>query len=79
MLTPFSQFLHLYRICNKDEDLQAKSLEMRHFFVQHGYLTSLLDTTGSKASQIPQSETLTDPVSNITGNNKPPWYNLPSF
>ena len=45
---------------------------MRHFFVQRGYPTSLLDTAFSKASQIPRSDTLTDPVSNITGNNKIP-------
>ena len=69
---PFSQFLRLRRICSEDEDFQAKSLEMRHFFVQRGYPTSLLDTTFSKASQIPRSDTLTDPVSNVTGNNKIP-------
>ena len=69
---PFSQFLRLRRICSEDEDFQAKSLEMRHFFVQRGYPTSLLDTAFSKASQIPRSDTLTDPVSNITGNNKIP-------
>ena len=45
---------------------------MRHFFVQRGYPTSLLDTAFSKASQIPRSDTLTDPVSNVTGNNKIP-------
>ena len=69
---PFSQFLRLRRICSEDEDFQAKSLEMRHFFVQRGYPTSLLDTAFSKASQIPRSDTLTDPVSNVTGNNKIP-------
>ena len=69
---PFSQFLRLRRICSEDEDFQAKSLEMRHFFVQRGYPTSLLDTAFLKASQIPCSDTLTDPVSNITGNNKIP-------
>jgi hypothetical protein len=50
----------------------AKSLEMRHFVVQRGYPTSLLDTAFSKASQIPRSDTLTGPVSNVTGNNKIP-------
>jgi hypothetical protein len=45
---------------------------MGHFFVQRGYPTSLLDTAFSKASQIPRSDTLTDPVSNVTGNNKIP-------
>ena len=45
---------------------------MRHFFAQRGYPTSLLDTAFSKASQIPRSDTLTDPVSNVTGNNKIP-------
>ena len=50
---PFSQFLRLRRICSEDEDFQAKSLEIRHFFVQRGYPTSLLDTAFSKASQIP--------------------------
>ena len=54
---PFSQILH--RICS-EEDFQAKGLEIRHFFVQHGYPTSLLNTAFSKASQIPQAETLTD-------------------
>ena len=59
---PFSQFLRLRRICCEDEDFQAKSLDMRHFFVQRGYPTSLLDTAFSKASQIPRSDTFTDPV-----------------
>jgi hypothetical protein len=66
---PFSQIL--CRICS-EVDFQAKRLKMRHFFVQHGYPTSLLDTTFSKASQIPRSETLTDHVSNVTGKNKIP-------
>jgi hypothetical protein len=61
---PFSQFLRLHHICS--EDFQAKSLEMRHFFAQCGYPTSLLDTAFSKASQIPRSDTLTDPVSQAT-------------
>ena len=69
MSIPFFQILR--RICS-EEDFQAKGLEMRHFFVQHGYPTYLLDTAFSKASQIPQSETLTDHVSNVTGNNKIP-------
>ena len=69
---PFSQFLRLRRICSEDEDFQARSLEMRHFFVQRGYPTSLLETAFSKASQIPLSDTLTDPVSNVTCNNKIP-------
>ncbi len=34
-----------------------------------GYPTSLLDTAFSKASQIPRSETLTNPVTNVTENN----------
>ena len=61
----FSQFL-------RDEDFHAKSLEMRDFFVQRGYPTSLLDTVFSKASQIPRSETLTNPVPNVTENNQIP-------
>ena len=35
-------------------------------FVQRGCPTSLLQTAFRKASQIPRSETLTDPVSNVT-------------
>ena len=50
---PFSQFLCLRRLCSEDEDFQSKSLEMREFFVQRGYPTSLLDTAFSKVSQIP--------------------------
>ncbi len=45
---------------------------MRDFFVQHGYPTSLSDTAFSKASQIPRSETLTNPVTNVTENNQIP-------
>ena len=45
---------------------------MRDFFVQRGYPTSLLDTAFSKASQIPRSETLTNPVTNVTENNEIP-------
>ena len=45
---------------------------MRDFFVQRGYPTSLLDTAVLKASKIPQSETLRNPVPNVTGNNKIP-------
>ncbi len=37
-----------------------------------GYPTSLLDTAFSKASQIPRSETLTNPVTNVTENNQIP-------
>ncbi len=45
---------------------------MRDFFVQRGYPTSLLDTAFSKAFQIPRSETLTNPVTNVTENNQIP-------
>jgi hypothetical protein len=31
---PFSQFLRLDRICIEDDDVQAKYLEIRNFFVQ---------------------------------------------
>ncbi len=68
----FSQFLRLHHLCSEDEDFHAKSLEMRDFFVQCGYPTSLLDTAFSKASQIPRSETLTNPVTNVTENNQIP-------
>ena len=69
---PFSQFLHLRHLCSEDEDFHTKSLEMRDFFVQRGYPTSLLDTAFLKASQIPGSETLTNPVTNVTENNQIP-------
>ena len=45
---------------------------MRDFFVQRGYPTSLLNTAFSKASQIPLSETLTNPVTNVADNNQIP-------
>ena len=45
---------------------------MRDFFVQRGYPTSILDTAFSKASQIPRSETLTNPVTNVTESNQIP-------
>ena len=64
--SPFSQFLRLRRLCSEDADFQSKSLEMREFFVQRGYPTSLLDTSFSKASQIPRSETLSNSVTNVT-------------
>ena len=38
----FSQFLRLRRLYSEDEDFQSRSLEMREFFVQRGYPTSLL-------------------------------------
>ena len=63
---PFSQFLRLRRLCSEDEDFQSKGLEMREFFVQRGYPTSLLDTAFLKASQIPQSDTLSNSVTNVT-------------
>ena len=65
----FSQFL---RLCSEDEDFHSRSLEMRDFFVQRGYPTSLLDTAFLKASQIPRSETLRNPVPNVTDRNKIP-------
>ena len=68
----FSQFLRLRRLCSEYEDFHTKSLEMRDFFAQRGYPTSLLDTAFSKASQIPRSETLTNPVTNVTENNQIP-------
>ena len=43
---------------------------MRDFIVQRGYLTSLLDTAFSKASQIPRSETLSNSLNNVTDNNR---------
>ncbi len=64
---PFSQFLCLRCLCSEDEDFLIKSLEMRDFFVQHSYSTAF-----SKASQIPRSETLTNPVTNVTENNQIP-------
>ena len=67
---PFSQFLRLRRLCSEDEDFQSKSLEMREFFVQRGYPTSLLDTAFSKASLIPRSETLSNSVTNVTDHNR---------
>ena len=51
---PFSQFLCLRRLYSEDENFQSKSLEVREFFVQRGYPTTLLDTAFSKASQDPQ-------------------------
>ena len=69
---PFCQFLCLRRICSEDEDFQTKSLEMRNFFVQCGYPTSLLDIAFSKASSILCSDTLTNSVHNGTDNNKIP-------
>ena len=77
---PFSQFLCLRRLCSEDEDFQSNSLEMREFFVQRGYPTSLLDTAFSKASQIPRSETLSNSVTNVTDHNRtPPSFNFSSF
>ena len=69
---PFFQFLRLCRLCSEEEDFQSKSLEMREFFVQRGYPTSLLDTAFSKASQIPRSETLSNSVTNVTDHNRTP-------
>ena len=65
---PFSHFLRLRRLCS----FQSKSLEIREFFVQRGYPTSLLDTAFSKASQIPRSETLSNSVTNVTDHNRTP-------
>ena len=71
---PFSQSLCLRRLCSENEDFHTKSLEMRDFFVQQlshfSFRHCLLE--GSKASQIPQSETLTNPVTNVTENNQIP-------
>ena len=67
-----AKFLRLRRLCSEDEDFQSKSLEMREFFVQRGYPTSLLDTAFSKASQIPRSETLSNSVTNVTDHNRTP-------
>ena len=69
---PFSQFLRLCRLCSENEDFHSKSLEMREFFVQRGYPTSLLDTAFSKAFQIPWSETLRNSVTNVTDYNRTP-------
>ena len=67
-----AKFLRLRRLCSEDEGFQSKSLEMREFFVQRGYPTSLLDTAFSKASQIPRSETLSNSVTNVTDHNRTP-------
>ena len=65
----FSQILR--RICS-EEDFQAKSLEMRHFLSNMAIPPLYSLHRLPKASQIPQSETLTDPVSNVKGKNKIP-------
>ena len=69
---PFTQFLRLRHLCSEDEDFQSKNLEMREFFLQRGYPTSILDTVFSKASQILRSETLSYSVTNVTGHNRTP-------
>ena len=69
---PFSQFLRLRHLCSEDEDFQSKNLEMREFFLQLGYPTSILDTVFSKASQILRSETLSYSVTNVTDHNRTP-------
>ena len=63
---PFSQFLRLCHLCSEDDDFHTNSLEMRDFVVQRGYPTSLLDIAFLKTSQIPRSETLTNPVTKVT-------------
>ena len=52
---------------------------MRDFFVKRGYLTSLLDTAFLKASQVPRSETLLNPVPDDTDNNKIPLLTFDPF
>ena len=70
--SPFSQFLRLRRLCSDDEDFYSKRLEMRDLFVQRGYPTFLLDTAFIKAFQISRSETLRNPVPDVTNRNKIP-------
>ena len=69
---PFSQFLRLRHLCSEDEDFQSKNLEMREFFLQRGYPTSILDTAFSKASQILRSQTLSYSVTNVTDHHRTP-------
>ena len=69
---PFSQFLRLRRLCSEDEDFQSKSLEMKIFFVERGYPSSLVDTALSKATNIPCLDTLRDPVSSTPRLNQTP-------
>ena len=54
---PYSQFLQLCCLCSDDKDFETKSSEIRSFFVQHGYLTHLLDTAVQRPSSIPCSNT----------------------
>ena len=55
---------------------ESINLQVLHWATPQGKVplstTSLLDTAFSKASQIPRSETLTNPVTNVTENNQIP-------
>ena len=55
-------------LCSEDEEFHSKSLEMKTFFVERGYPSSLVDTALSKAMNIPRLDTLRDPVSSTPYN-----------
>ena len=77
LTTPSSAFLSLSffvfaAFAVKMKTFNPKAWKWESFFVQRGYPTSLLNTAFSKASQIPQSETLSNSVTNVTDHNRTP-------
>ncbi len=56
------------------DDIRLKTSKSFVKFIQHcgDDVLAHQDTAFSKASQIPRSETLTDPVTNVTENNQIP-------
>ena len=54
---PYSQFLSLDHLCSDDRDFDAKSAEMKSFFVKYDYPTHLLDSSIKDAGNVLCSDT----------------------
>ena len=70
---PYSQVLHLRRLCSDDKDFETKSLEMRTFFVERDYPThlDLLNSAIQKAFNNSRRDTLKPPLAKISDDKIP--------
>ena len=56
---PYSQFLHLRRLCSEDDDFLIKSREMMTFFTQRGYPLTSLELDLCRVTTIDHPDALT--------------------
>ena len=71
--------MRLRRLCSDDKDFETKSLEMRTFFVERGYLTHLLDSAIQKAFNNSYRDILKPPLAKISDDKIPSSFDISSL